>query len=400
MEAINAEVRGIDLHTSRHSWLPELNASAGQSFGFGRTKNDEDILVNNKTSRASVGLTASMSLFSGFRISYDIIRNQYNVKAAQESLRKAQENISVQVAQAFLDVLLRKEILKINSETLSFTAENVRKTEIMVNSGSVPSSQLYEIKSQHASDEAKVTTADNDVILGLLTLAQLLELGSISGFDIETPYFNDEELALRNIPSVDAIFNIALGIKPQIKEAEFQLEVSKASLKVAKSGYYPQLSLNAGIEDYYHYAYDAPNKDFSSQMNEHLGESIGLSLSIPIFSRFATKNNVQQAQLGIAQQQLSLDNAKKSLYKEIQQAYHNALAAQKSYMAAQKSVAAAQESFRYAQSRYQTGKSSVYEFTEAKTTLTRSLSEEAQAKYNYVFAVKILDFYAGMPIVL
>ena len=188
-----------------------------------------------------------------------------------------------------------------------------------------------------------------------------------------------------------------MGIKPQIRSAELTLEGGRAALKAAEGGHYPQLNLQMGIGNGF---YSTENVSAADQMRQNMREYIGLSLQIPIFNRFSIQNNVKQARIGIAQQQLTLDIAKKTLYKEIQQAYHNAVARQKSFRAAQKSVEAAREAFRYADTRYQTGKSSVYEFTEAKTTLVRALSEEAQAKYSYVFAVKILDFYAGIPISL
>ncbi|GHT72458.1 transporter [Bacteroidia bacterium] len=399
MQEINREAKEIDLHTARHSWLPNLNANAGQSFDFGRGTDRTGAMVDQTVTSTSLSVSSSMPLFTGFQITNDIKNKRYSVMVAEESLKKAKENIAIAVAQSFLDVLLRKEIHKINTETLNFTLDNVKKTEVMVNNGSVPSAQLYEIKSQQAADEVRVTTADNDVILGLLTLGQLLELTKVDSFDIAMPQIGDSvELTSSNIPSPDNIFGMALSAKPQIREAELQLEGSKAMLKIAQSGYYPQLNLSAGIKDGYYRSDNANVLSFSNQISDNLQEYVGLSLQIPIFNRFAIKNNVKQARIGIAQQQLMLEDAKKTLYKEIQQAYHNAVATQKSYRASQKSVEAAREAFRYAHTKYQTGKSSVYEFTEAKTTLTRSLSEEAQAKFNYVFAVKILDFYSGTPI--
>jgi len=401
MEQLNAESKEIDLHTANNSWLPSVSASAGQSFNFGRGADRDGITVDHTTYSTSMGLSTSMPLFTGFRITNEIKYNRYSVMAAQEALKKAQEDIAVAVARAFLDVLLRKEILRINTEALNLTIENVTKTEAMVKNGSVPLAQLYEIKSQHASDEASVTSADNDVVLGLLTLGQLLEITYTSDFDIEVPQLNEELLALTEVPSVQTIYTTALEVKPQIRVAELQLDASKMQLQVAQAGHYPQLSLSAGINDGYTYNSGVDNNPtFGKQLDLNLSEYVGLNLSIPIFSRFSVQNSVKQAKLGIVQQQLTLDNNKKTLYKEIQQAYHNAIAAQKNYRAAQKNVEAAQESFRYAQIRYQTGNSSVYEFAEVKTKLTRVLSEAAQAKYNYVFAEKILNFYAGLPITL
>ncbi|MDR3189033.1 MAG: TolC family protein [Prevotellaceae bacterium] len=405
MEAISYEAREIELSTAKYSRLPNLSAGTEQSFSFGSVEDTKGAITRlNMSSNTSFSVSSSMPLFTGFQIANDIKVRQYAVKAAEQSLNRAKENIAVAVARAFLDVLLKKEIYKISEETLRFTSENVRKTETMVNAGNVPQAQLYEIKSQHASDEARVTSAGNDVSLSLLTLGQLLELSDLSRFDVEAPSKLDSAaIAMEEaIPSSERIYGEALSVKPQIREAELQLEGSKYSLKVAKAGYYPQLSLSMGLSDRYFNANNAaaPSEGFSTQLSENLQEYVGLSLRIPVFNRFATKNSVRTAQININNRQLALEDVKKTLYKEIQQAYHSAVSAQKSYRAAQKSVEAAREAFRYAESKYQTGKSSVYELTEAKTTFMRSLSEESQAKFSYIFATKILDFYSGRAIEL
>jgi outer membrane protein len=404
MEEINHESKAVNLHTAKASRLPSLSAGVDQSFSFGSVEDTRGAISKQKmTSNISFSASSSMPLFTGFQISNEIKVRQYSVMAAEESLKRAKENIAVAVARAFLDVLLKKEIYKISEETLSFTSGNVKKTEVMVGTGNVPLAQLYEIKSQQASDEARVTSADNDVSLSLLTLGQLLELSDLSSFDIEIPTLPDSTALLLDaeIPSSEKIYSQALSVKPQIREAELQLEGSKYTLKVAESGYWPQLSLSMGISDRYFRANNPMSAEgFSTQLGDNLQEYVGLSLHIPVFNRFATRNSARSAQIDIRNRQLALEDVKKTLYKEIQQAYHNAVAAQKSYRAAQKSVEAAREAFRYADSKYQTGKSSVYEFTEAKATLTRSLSEESQAKYSYIFATKILDFYSGRPVEL
>jgi outer membrane protein len=405
MEAISYEARTIDLHTAKHSRLPNLSAGVDQSFSFGSVEDTKGAISNQKmSSNTSFSFSSSMPLFTGFQIANEIKVRQYSVKAAGESLNRAKENVAVAVARAFLDVLLKKEIYKISEETMRFTSENVKKTEVMVNAGTVPQAQLYEIKSQQASDEARVTAAGNDVSLSLLTLAQLLELSDLSRFDVEVPAGLDSAALVVEavIPSSEKIYGEALAVKPQIREAELQLEGSKFSLKVAQAAYYPQLSLSMGVSDRYFRANNPiiPNEGFATQLGDNLQEYVGLSLRIPVFNRFATKNSVRTAQININSRQLALEDAKKTLYKEIQQAYHSAVAAQKNYRAAQKSVEAAREAFRYAESKYQTGKSSVYELTEAKTTFTRSLSEESQAKFSYIFAEKILDFYSGKEITL
>jgi outer membrane protein len=400
MQEVNRESRAVELHSARSSRLPSLNANVGQNVNFGRSEQSNGVIANQSSYNTSLSLSSSMPLFTGFRIKNDIRTREYGVQAAEESLKRAKESITVAVAQAFLEVLLRKEIQKIGEENVKFTTENVKKTEVMVNAGNVPLSQLYEIKSQQASDEAALTSAMNNVALGMLALGQLLELQDLETFDVKLPTLADSATLgeVLSVPSA-AIYEDALGVKPQIREAELLLEGSRYSLKSAESGYLPQLSLSAGLSDGYYYAPDNPmNPAFSDQLNTNLREYIGLSLQIPIFNRFQVKNNVRSAQLDISSRQLALEDAKKTLYKEIQQAYHNAVAAQKSYAAALKTVETSREAFRYADAKYKTGKSSVYELTESQTLLARSLAEEAQAKYSYVFAVKILEFYRGREI--
>ncbi len=162
----------------------------------------------------------------------------------------------------------------------------------------------------------------------------------------------------------------------------------------------PTLGLGLGYSNgyYYNYSNKGYNAPFSDQIKNNGGQYISLNLNIPIFNRFATRNQVRSAKLNIENQQLILENVKKDLFKEIQTAYLNATAAQEKYLSSQKSVEASQESFRYAEERYQVGKSSVFEFNEARTRLFQSQSEQIQAKYEFIFRSKILDFYNGLPI--
>ena len=180
------------------------------------------------------------------------------------------------------------------------------------------------------------------------------------------------------------------------------LESQKKQLKVARSSYFPQLNFGASYTNgYYHYyTGDVESLSFSDQLNQNGRKTIGFSLSIPLFNRFQVRNSVRQAKLGIRNQELLMENTKKTLYKEIQQAYYDATAAQEKYLASGKSVEASEEAFRYAEDRYNAGKSTVFEFNEAKTKYAQSLVEQAQAKYNFILRAKILDFYNGIPLSL
>jgi len=404
-QAQEEEVRKIDLNTSQNSWLPNLNASVNQSFGFGRSTSREGVIVDRNSANSTLQLSLNMPVFDGFKIPNTIAVRQLNLMAATEALNKAKEDVAIGVASYFLQVLYNREILTIAELQVELTKEQVNRTEALVTSGRVPMSQLYDIKAQLAKDEVTLTEAHNNVSLALLDLAQALELERLAAdFDVVVPEINDA--ITDNMGSVlppDHIYDNAVNIKPQIKEQEYLLESQKKQLKVAQADYYPSLYLGASYSNgYYRYfgSDEIINLPFNDQFRQNEQKGIGLSLNIPIFNRFSFRNNVRQARVGIINRELMMENSKKALYKEIQQAYFNATAAQEKYMASEKSVIASKEAFTYAEERYATGKSTVFEYNDSKTKYAQSLSEQAQAKYNFIFRAKILDFYNGMPITL
>ena len=347
-----------------------------------------------------------MPIFDGFKIPNDIAARKLDLQAAIESLNKAKEDLAVNIASYYLQVLYNKELQRVAQLQVDLDREQVNKTEAMVNAGKVPLSQLYDIKAQLARDEVTLTEATNNVQLALLDLAQSLELErSDRSFDVVTPQITDA--VAENMSSIlppETIFDQAVTFKPQIKEQEYLLESQKRMLKVAQAGYYPKLNFGASYSNgYYHTSMGgefADTRSFGDQLKQNGQKIVGFSLSIPLFNRFQVRNSVRSARIGINNQQLLLENSKKTLYKEIQQAYYNATAAQEKYTASDKSVASSREAFSYVQARYEAGKSTVFEFNEAKTKYAQSLAEQAQAKFDFIFRAKILDFYRGTPLKL
>ena len=401
---VEQENQKVQLHTSKYSWLPSLNASLGQNFDFGRSPSRTGVIADQNSSNTSLSISLSMPIFDGLKTPSDIAAKKYNLKAAIESLNKAKEDLSLQIASYYLQVLYNKEVQRIAELQLALSNDQVTKTDALVKAGKVPLSQLYDIKAQAANDNVSLTEAKNDVKLALLDLAQSLEMErSGEVFDIVSPEVdNAVERYMSSIVPPGNIYDNAVAVKPQIKEQEYLLESQKKQLKVARSSYFPQLNFGASYTNgYYHYyTGDVESLSFSDQLNQNGRKTIGFSLSIPLFNRFQVRNSVRQAKLGIRNQELLMENTKKTLYKEIQQAYYDATAAQEKYLASGKSVEASEEAFRYAEDRYNAGKSTVFEFNEAKTKYAQSLVEQAQAKYNFILRAKILDFYNGIPLSL
>ena len=400
------EARKVELHTSKHSWLPAVNANMGQSFQFGRSTSKSGVIVDQNAANTTFNSNLDMPIFDGFKIPNDIAARKLDLQAAIESLNKAKEDLAVNIASYYLQVLYNKELQRVAQLQVDLDREQVNKTEAMVNAGKVPLSQLYDIKAQLARDEVTLTEATNNVQLALLDLAQSLELErSDRSFDVVTPQITDA--VAENMSSIlppETIFDQAVTFKPQIKEQEYLLESQKRMLKVAQAGYYPKLNFGASYSNgYYHTSMGgefADTRSFGDQLKQNGQKIVGFSLSIPLFNRFQVRNSVRSARIGINNQQLLLENSKKTLYKEIQQAYYNATAAQEKYTASDKSVASSREAFSYVQARYEAGKSTVFEFNEAKTKYAQSLAEQAQAKFDFIFRAKILDFYRGTPLKL
>lgn len=401
------EERRVALNSSRMSWLPALNASAGQSFQFGRSATKSGLIVDQNAANSSLSINLDMPLFDGLKTPNDIAARKLDLQAAMAALEKAKEELAINVTSYYLQVLYNKELLTVARLQVALDSGQVAKTEALVQAGKVPRSQLYDLRAQLAKDEVTRTEAANNVRLALLDLAQSLELERDgTAFDIVTPPIEDAiEENLSSLLPPDAIYVGAVASKPRVKEQEYLLASQQKMLRVAQAGYYPKLNLGASYSNgYYHTSGGGgefvDTRSFADQFRQNGQKIIGFSLSIPLFNRMQVRNSVRTARIRILTQQLQLENEKKALYKEIQRAYYDATAAQEKYRASDKSVAASREAFDYARERYEAGKSTVFEFNEAKTKYAQSLAEQAQAKYDFLFRAKILDFYNGVPLTL
>ena len=412
---IQKNINEVNLNTSQMSRLPDLNASGGQNWSFGRTQIRTGLYENSNQSSTNLSLGSSIPLFTGFRIPNEIARDKLNLETSVRNLEKAKDDLALNVASLFLQVLFNKELLKINQEQLALSQSQIERTRALTDAGKVPLSQLYDIEAQVANDKVSVVQAENDLRLALLDLAQSLELQQNPDFDVVAPSLGDvvtEYTSSAQPPQT--VYENAVQVKPAIKARELQVKSAEKTLAIAKSGYYPTLSFGMGIGTNYFYSYSLKdytdpntgtlihptNASLSNQFKNNLNEGIGLSLSIPIFNRFSVRNQVRNAKFNIENQQLALESAKKTLYKEIETAYLNALAAQEKYAASHQAIKSTTEAFNYAKERYETGKSTVFEFNDARNKLIQSQSQEVQAKYDYIFRTKILDFYNGIPIKL
>lgn len=395
------EQSAVEANTAKWARLPNLNASAGQSWNWGRTqtaiKNEETgdystVYVNTSSQGSNLNLSTSIPLFTGLQIPNQYALAKLNLKAATADLAKAQEDIAINVASAYLQVLFNQELQQVAESQVELSLQQQARITRLADMGKASMAEVAEAKARVAQDQMTAVQARNNYELALLDLSQLIELESPEGFLLESP---DVSFALQQLTPPDEIYQTALTNKPAIQAAEYRLEGSKHSIRIAQSAYYPQLNLNGSLGTNY---YSTINRTFRQQMGDNFSKYVGLSLSVPIFNRFSTRNRVRSARLQRDNYELQLTETKKTLYKEIQQAWYNAVAAESKYSSSHTAAEAGAESFRLMSEKYENGKANAVEYNEAKQNLMRAQSDELQAKYEYLFRSKILDFYKGESI--
>ena len=329
--------------------------------------------------------------------------DKLELQAAVEDLNRAREDLSLAVTGYYLQVLLSRDLYEIALDQLGLNKKQVEQTEILVEAGKSSESDLYDARSSLAQQQMQVTESANNLQLALLDLTQTMNLTDVEHFDVSVPDVSEmisREAAGLVLPS--EAYHYSVTQRPAIKAAEYRLEGSEMSLKATQGAYYPSLRLGAGYSNSYYFNYSLAagmsNASLADQWAQNSAQSVGLSLSIPLFNKMETRNRVRSARLNIQNQELLLDQAKQDLYKEVQQAYYNAVAAHEKYKSSQMAVEAASLAYEYEEQKYEAGRSNIYTFDQVRLRLSSARSEAAQAKYNFLFRSRILAFYNGVSL--
>lgn len=393
---VTKQQREIDLNTAKNSRLPDLNGSASQNWSFGRGLTSENTYSDTNTSSTSFSLGTSVPLFSGLKIPRTIELNKLNLEAATADMEKARNDISVQVAQAYVQILYDLEMRDVAQRQISIDSMQVARLKEMYRNGKASGVDVAQQEATLAQSRLTYTQADNDYRLALLALTQLLELPSPEGFAIIRPDAGGIDPSAGAVPrSPDEIYQEAITFKPEIKAELYRLKSTEMNIKIAQSALLPTLSLNAGIGSNYYKTSGFKAESFGRQMRNNFSQYIGLSLNVPIFNRFATRNSIRSAKLERETQQLQLDNVRKNLYKEIQQAYYNTIAARAKYESSMEASRSNKAAFDLMSAKYEYGKANITEFNEAKNNWLKAESDLVIAKYEYVYDTSLIDFYRG-----
>ena len=394
-QEISLENQRIDENTAKMSWLPGVSASASQNWSFGRGIGGNNTYESGNSSSTGFSVGANMTLFDGLATPNRIQLAKLNLEAATEDLEKAKDDIRVQVAQAYVQILYNYEICDVAREQLAIDSLQVVRLEGLFDSGKASAAEVSQQKASLAQSRVTLVQAENNVRNSLLDLAQLLEFPCWEGFEIARPTVRIENFY---IGTPDDIYADALGVRPAIRAEQIRLDATEKNIAIAKSGYYPSLSLSGGAGTNYYTSFGT--QSFWNQLNNNFSQYIGLSLNVPIFDRFSTRNQVRTAKNNQRSQELQLQRAKQSLYKEIQQAWNAAVASEAKYQASLEASAAAEDAFVLTKAKYENGKATITEFNEARNRLVKARSDSVQATYEYLFQTRLVEFYRGGALTL
>lgn len=400
---LNVEDGSVKLSTARYSRLPDLNASIGANINFGRSIARDNSYTENTQLSGSLGISTSIPIFHGMRINKQIKGAKLDLQAAVQDMERAKEDVAINIMTLYLEVLFNKELITVAENQLALSTQQTERSRELVAQGRKPISALYESEALQANDELSLTQARNELTIALLNLSQALNRSSAKGFDVEMPQLDSLTMeSMYKLGNPDQVYDYADAHRPVILAERTRLAGSENSLKLARADLYPSLSLSAGYGTslYQSYATGAINTNFWSQVRNNGNEYIGLSLNIPIFNRRATRNNIKSASLALRSQQLALDEVQQNLRKEIEQAYYSADAAYMKYQASDKALSSARVAFTYEQEKSDAGRSTIFDYNDARTRMEKAESDLIQSKYEFIFRSKILDFYRGKPLSL
>lgn len=379
---------------ARNARLPQIQAGMDEGLNFGRSLTSQNTYAATNTYTTNFSVSASMPLFTGMRLPNRRKQAALDLEAAVADLEKAKDDLSLGVMQAYLQALYGQERVRMARERLALAETETARRRRLLAAGKIAGSDVTEAESAEAQDRLSLTEAENTEALARLELSQLLEMPSPEGPDgflLAMP----EQGPAALLPEPAEVFRRARTLRPQLKAGRLRIEQTALGVKVARADYMPTVSLGAGLGTSYYKTSAFESAAFGRQLKDNFGKYLALSISIPVFNGFATRDNIRQAKLRHEGALLDLEESEKALYKEIQTAYYNARGAQARYESALAAERAAAEAFALIARKYELGKAGATEYEQRRTACTEAEIERTSAHYEYLFRVSILRFYGG-----
>lgn len=406
-QAINTSLLEADYKQSYYNMTPRLTGYGQHSYNYGKTVDRyTNEFATTRVLSEDFYVSGRFDIFNGLQNLNTIKKRKLDLQASEYDRQQVMEDVTLDVASAFLDILFFTENLEITKNQHQISLSQLRKTKVLVEGGKLAKKDLLQIQSQAATEEVNMIKAQNNLDIAQLRLKNLLELDTVEDFTINKPTINIGEYGEVTY-SVQTIYEKALTSVPGIKSAETKIKSAEKNLDIQKGKRYPQLEVTGYLATGYSGASkrttetgDYEKIPYSQQIEDNFSKSFGFQLTIPIFNRWHTQTAIKKAKVEMLKSENQLEQQKNAMHKIIKEAYADAIAAFKEYNAAKKSLDASKEAFKYTGQKFNLGAASSIEYNEAKNNLNNAQAQLLQSKFNYVFKVKILDFYNDKPLSL
>jgi outer membrane protein len=410
---LDLQLTEIDKSDALGNFIPTANANAQHAWNSGLNPNPVSGGNSLQTTMyTTAGFGTQVDIYKGLQNQARYRRAKMAIIAGQYQLQKMKDDTGLNVANAYLQILFNRENLKVQKEQLAADIRQSERSAQLLEGGQIPKGDLLDVEATVAADKQRVIAAENQLLLSKLSLAQLLQLKDFKNFDVADEEYdmNDNEILFQ---TPEAIFEKAKTIRTEIKLAQANLEVAKQDVKISRSAYQPTLRGFYNLDTRVGYA-DVPYLDpvtgqydytrlvspprFVDQFWDNKGHSYGFQLSVPVFNGFSTRNAVKRSKIALSRSELAYEQQELDLERNVYTAFTDAQGALKAYDAAVSAANARAQALSYATDRYDVGLINVFDLNQAQTLSVNAQSEVARTKYDYLFRVKILEFYFGLPI--
>ncbi|MCX6184597.1 MAG: TolC family protein [Flavobacterium sp.] len=394
------------------AFLPSASANTSHSWNVGLNQNITTNLLENQTTQfTSLGANVGIDIYKGLQNQQRFRKAKLSVIATQYQLEKMKDDIGLNVANAFLQIVFNKESLKVQLDQLAISEKQLLRTQQLVDAGALPRGDVLDSKATVAADKQKVVVAENTLLISKLSLAQLLQLDDFQNFDIaEADYEAKQSEVMFQTPA--AIIAKAKENRIELKISKTNVAIAEKEVTIAKGAYQPTIQGYYGFNSRISYA-DIPLFDntgnligtrgplpFMDQFNNNKGHQFGIQLNVPIFSGFAVKYNVMRSKVALERSKIAYSQSELDLERSIYTAYTDAQGAYNSYESALSALDARRSAFEYAQERFNVGLMNTFEYNQAQTLFVNAQSEVVRTKFDYIFRTKVVEFYFGIPIIL
>ncbi|WP_309641769.1 TolC family protein [Flavobacterium sp.] len=408
--ALDSQTAQISKSSALGSFLPSINATASHSWNIGLNTNIVTNALENETTQfTSAGLDSGIDIYKGLQNQNNFRKAKLSIVAAQYQLSKMKDDISLNVANAYLQILFNKENIKVQNEQLDINQKQLTRTQELVNAGSIPRGDLLDIKATVAGDKQRVIAAENTLLISKLSLAQLLQLEDFQNFDIvDADYEAKQSEVMFQTP--EAIYQKAREERVEVKIAKTNLEIAEKDVQISKGAYQPTLQgfyrFNTRISyaevptfdatgNFTGYGNPAP---FFNQFSDNKGHNFGVQLNLPILNGFSARNGVARSKVALERSKIALSQSELDLERNVFTAYTDAKGAYNTYESAVAALEARESAFNYAKERYAVGMMNAFDFNQAQSLFANAQSEVLRTKYDYIFKTKIVEFYFGLQI--